>query len=262
MDIKDLQRNWDAFGDADPLWAILKMPGKEGNRWQVDEFFKTGSEEIASIIEYVSSLGVSLTGKTALDFGCGVGRLTQALAGYFDQVYGVDIAPSMLELAKKYNKQGDSCKYLLNETDDLKLFIDSSFDFIYTNIVLQHVKPEYAKHYLKEFLRVICPGGLIIFQLPSESIEVVPAPRSGKSLKDTIRPLLPRFLLDSYRTVRGIPRPHPMPNGEQPKMEMHGIRREDVERFLRQNGARIVDIVQDFSAGPSWVSFRYCITKE
>ena len=261
VDLEDLQSNWDALGKADPLWAILKIPGKGGNRWQVDEFFKTGSKEIDSIMEYVSSLGVSLTRQTALDFGCGVGRLTQALAGYFDRVYGVDLAPSMLELAKKYNKHGDRCNYVLNETDDLILFMDNTFDFIYTNIVLQHMEPEYSKRYIKEFLRVIAPGGLIIFQLPSEPIDVVPAPRSRRSLKGTIRRQLPRFLLDFYRTIRGIPPPYAVSNGEQPKMEMHGIMREDVERFLKENGAMILDIVQDFSAGRNWSSFRYCIAK-
>jgi SAM-dependent methyltransferase len=48
------------------------------------------------------------------------------------------------------------------------LFHDDFFDFIYTNIVLQHMRPEYSKAYLKEFLRVLSPGGLLVFQLPTE----------------------------------------------------------------------------------------------
>ncbi len=39
----------------------------------------------------------------------------------------------MIELAKKYKCQNDKCKYYLNDADDLKLFPDYKFDFIYSN---------------------------------------------------------------------------------------------------------------------------------
>lgn len=57
----------------------------------------TGIEEINSIIKYLKGLPVEISYKRALDFGCGAGRLTQALAGYFEEVCGIDIAPSMIE---------------------------------------------------------------------------------------------------------------------------------------------------------------------
>ena len=44
--------------------------------------------------------------RSALDFGCGIGRLSQALAEHFDQVYGVDISPKMIELARAAQSQG------------------------------------------------------------------------------------------------------------------------------------------------------------
>lgn len=168
MHIKELQKNWNAFGNNDPLWAILTLPDKQWNKWQVDEFFKTGEKEIDGIIKYIESLGVTIPRNKALDFGCGVGRLTQGLTHYFKEVCGVDIAPSMIDLAVKYNRHGHQCQYYLNETDDLKLFKDNSFDLAYSNITLQHMKPRYSKKYIKEFLRILTPRGLLIFQQPSE----------------------------------------------------------------------------------------------
>lgn len=56
--------------------------------------------------------------KKALDFGCGMGRLTQALTKYFEEVYGIDIAPSMIKLTEKYNRYDNKCKFFLNTTDD------------------------------------------------------------------------------------------------------------------------------------------------
>jgi len=241
MDIKKLQKNWDEFGKTDPLWAILTFPHKKGNKWQIDEFFKTGVEEIKKVMKYAEGLGINFPLRKALDFGCGVGRLTQPLCEYFDEVYGVDIAPSMIELAKKYNRHGDKCSYYLNETSDLKLFNGNSFDFIYTNITLQHMEPRYSKNYIKEFLRILTPHGLLIFQLPSERTKI-------SMLIERITPLV---LIDLYHKKIYDKR-----------MEMYGIKREKVIKYLEESGAKIVDIKQDQSAGKGWVSFRYCVTKE
>ncbi len=82
MNIRDLRQDWDAFGKNDPMWAILTAPGKRGNKWQAEEFFETGGREIEELMKYVQSLGVSLSRRRALDFGCGVGRLTQAVRAF------------------------------------------------------------------------------------------------------------------------------------------------------------------------------------
>jgi SAM-dependent methyltransferase len=247
MDIEDLQKNWDELGKVDPLWSILTEPDKKGNKWDTDDFYATGKREIDLVMEYVGSLGVDISHRKALDFGCGAGRLTQPLANYFDAVYGVDIAPSMIELAKRYNRHGDKCKYYVNDTDDLALFSDNSFDFIYTNITLQHMEPRYFRNYIREFLRTLGPDGLLIFQLPSEHVN------AAKALLFRIVPL---GLLNAYRKLK-----YSLKYGDQPVMEFHWMRREDVIDFLEENGASIVDIQQDQSRSKEWVSFRYSVTR-
>lgn len=168
MDLKELQKNWNQFGEQDPLWAILVDEKKKGGKWDIEEFFKTGREEIAAVLDWVNSLGIPLRRGRALDFGCGVGRLTQALALYFEMCFGIDIAPSMINLAKNYNHFEDKCKYYLNSADNLSLFENNYFDFIYSNIVLQHMEPRYSQEYIAEFIRVLSPGGVAVFQVPSE----------------------------------------------------------------------------------------------
>lgn len=168
MDLAELQRNWDAFGRIDPLWAILTNPRLRGNRWDPAEFFSTGREDVAALMNDAARLGVPRERCRALDFGCGVGRLTQALADYVEQAVGVDIAPSMIELAKRYNVHGSRCEYVVNDTDNLSRFADRTFDIVYTGRVLQHVAPQYAEHYIREFVRVLAPGGCLSFDVPSE----------------------------------------------------------------------------------------------
>src|SRR5438128_12673956 len=101
MEIEELQRNWDLFGRTDPLWSILADPLKRNGRWNQEEFFRTGEKDIAAVFSRLEALGATPRRGHALDFDCGVGRLTQALCPLFEFVVGVDIAPSMIELANR-----------------------------------------------------------------------------------------------------------------------------------------------------------------
>jgi ubiquinone/menaquinone biosynthesis C-methylase UbiE len=269
MNLKRLRRNWDALGKTDPLWAILSVPEKKGNRWDLEEFLATGQEEIDNTMADLATLGLEPKSGRALDFGCGAGRLTQALADRFDEVWGVDIAPSMIELAHRYNRHPARCRYFLNDRPDLRLFEDGSFDFIYSNITLQHIEPTYHGSYLTEFLRVLVRGGLLVFQLPSRK-RVTPEPNpSGKPagskrpLKERVRPMTPDPLIDLYRWTRArvVLRRMQDARKEVPRMEMWGTPREEVEELLRQHGGRLLDAATDEWA-PEWVGFRYTVTKD
>jgi len=83
MNLVDLNRNWAAFGDTEPFWAILTRPPKNNNRWDLNEFFATGEAKVDCLMNAVAALSVSLKRDSALGFGCGVGRVTQALCARF-----------------------------------------------------------------------------------------------------------------------------------------------------------------------------------
>jgi SAM-dependent methyltransferase len=167
MKLNELQKNWDQLGKSDPLWATLTFPGKENNRWDLQEFFETGKAEVAGLLQRAASFRAPRFHRNALDFGCGVGRLTQALADYFSHCTGVDIAPSMIDMARRLNQHGDRCHFRVNDADDLTAFPDGGFDMVLSRIVLQHMRPEYSMKYIGEFVRVLAPGGCAIFQIPS-----------------------------------------------------------------------------------------------
>lgn len=170
MKLDELKKDWDALGRIDPMWAVLTHDDRRDRGWDEEAFFATGRAEIAGVVADLERLGLPARRERCLDFGCGVGRLTQALAAHFTRCDGVDIAPSMLEAARRLNRHADRIAFHLNDTDDLSLFPSGTFDLVYSNIVLQHVGPEAAKAYMREFVRVLSPGGLALFQLPSENI--------------------------------------------------------------------------------------------
>lgn len=226
MNLKQTQSNWELLAKTDPLYGVLSHQGKRGGKWGEAEFFGTGVAEIAELLEQAGRMGLTFPRGRALDFGCGVGRLSQALAAHFSEVTGVDISPAMLSLAEKYNQAGTRCKYLLNDRADLSLFPDSSFDLIYTNIVLQHMAPDIALGYLPEFLRVLSPQGLLAFQLPERP--QYPAWRLA------IKKLLPKPLLGLYRRLRyGTVVPARV------EIEMNGVSSRRVLEVLEQAGGQV-----------------------
>src|SRR6266436_6438290 len=110
------KKHWEDMGDLDPYWAILTAPGTKHGNWDLEKFFATGSYEISCLTSAAEKLGLPKQHEWALDFGCGVGRLTRALAPLFHNVVGIDISESMLRRAIALNPH-TNCQFVLNDSD-------------------------------------------------------------------------------------------------------------------------------------------------
>ncbi len=245
MTLKDVQKTYEAYGEEDPLYAVLSRKEARDNKWDVDEFFASGREEIDGAMSHLSDLGVEINKGRAMDFGCGVGRLTQALCVEFESAVGVDISYSMIESAETHNKFGDRCEYRVNTTDDLAQLDDASFDFVYSNISLQHSPPTASSNYIAEFFRILRPGGVALFQVPS-------GPRHdpgslGARIYSIKRGPLRRF----WKWIRGMP-----------PVEIHYINQSLVEEIIEASGARLIDATQQGSVRGSRVSMLYCAVRK
>src|ERR1700679_3835579 len=102
MKLWQVRRHWDALARDDPYFAVLTTSDKKGNRWAIDEFFRTGEAEVERDVARARACAEGFPKASALDFGCGAGRLTQALALHFDRVTGVDISGRMIGLAREH----------------------------------------------------------------------------------------------------------------------------------------------------------------
>jgi len=247
MRLSGLRRHWNEYGKSDPLWAILTAADKKGNRWSIDEFLQTGRDEIAGVIAYLDERGLKGPRRHALDFGCGAGRLTHALAACFDRVTGIDIAPSMIEKARQLHSGLANVEFRVNTSNRLDSIESGSVDLVYTRLVLQHMPPRYIRSYLAEFVRVLAPGGVLVFQLPGEN--AVPVTVTGGGLKS----VMPRPVISLIRAVRQL--------REFPRMEIHGLPRAEVEQLLAGLGAPVVDVVDDRAHGADSPGYRYCAVK-
>src|SRR5512138_180558 len=101
MNVEEMKRNWNAWATQDPMYAILTDPEKIRGQWKEEEFFASGERQIEERLKWLRELGVQLHFGQALDFGCGIGRLSNALAKHFDEVHGVDISAGMIERARQ-----------------------------------------------------------------------------------------------------------------------------------------------------------------
>lgn len=258
--LSKLQENWEGFAQVDPLWAICVDSLKRGNKWTMEEFFATGKTEIGKVMAHLRSLGLSPdTQSAALDFGCGAGRLTRALTQYFPECWGVDISPTMVRLAQEFNQDRTGCHFCMNETDNLRIFSDERFGFIYTSIVLQHIQRKYVERYLAELIRVLKAGGIFVFQVPErEKTPWVAKLRNKVGFRRRINRLRGRKNLDAFH------------------MAMHCVSEGEIRGLLAGQPVRIVDVrLTNSSTGSfngnlqfldrepeqGFVSKQYCLVK-
>jgi len=228
---------WEDLGAMDPLWSILTYPGRKHGKWNLQEFFDTGEKEIDRLMNKSEMLHRPLGRETALDFRCGVGRLTRALAKHFKKCYGVDISFPMVEKAKELNSEISNCEFLLNKEENLSMFPTNHFDMIYTNIVLQHITDkDVIKSYVSEFVRVVKTGGLAVFQLPSYiSAIAMLQPRARIHSVLSKAGFDKRFLYDRLRLV---------------PIRMNYVSEKEVIDLLESLGAFVLDCQREPFPGP------------
>jgi SAM-dependent methyltransferase len=244
LSVRRHQRDWEELAEVDPLWAVLSDPARRGGRWRLDEFLATGEDDVERVLRVAGELGRPAGRRRALDFGCGVGRVTRALAGRFEEVLGVDVSERMVAQARELNADVPNSRFEANAAPDLRALESASFDLVFSRIVLQHLpRREDVLRYVEELLRVARPDGLVVFQLPG----AIPW-RRQLALRRRAYALL-RTLGASPRWLHA--------RGLSP-IRVIGLAREDVERFLGQRGATVA-LAEPDDAVAGLASFQYYV---
>ena len=244
------------MGQRDPMQAILTR-SDQATRWDLKAFFESGRDEILAVMTDAARLVPGLPRRRALDFGCGIGRLTSALAGHFDEVLGLDIADSMVETAREQHGHLPGCRFEVNLRADLQHLPTGQFDFVLAWIVLQHMPPALMKQYIAEFIRVLSPGGLLVFQVPAEVEDprkiFYDAPVVGGRLKQR----LPRGVVRAWRWIQ-----FEIYRRFVPHMEMYAMTPDQVVDLVTRNGGHLLEVRPNQSHGPATPGFSYWVTRD
>jgi FkbM family methyltransferase len=244
-ELQHLRRVWQTLGRDDPLWAVLSHADKRSGRWQREEFFATGQIEVDFQLAVLAPSKFPRARELALDFGCGAGRLSRALAEYFKRVIGVDVSASMIAAARELNADVSNIEFRENASPRIEGVADASVDFVFSHIVLQHIPRTLALDYVAEFFRVLAPGGAAVFQFVDGVDDSLRGRLFGVASNRWLNPL--RRLLWRRRAV----------------FEMHALPERDLHALLALHPSlRLLLAYDDNSAGAGWRGRRWVVVND
>ena len=117
-----------------------------------------------------SILAEHVTGRRALDFGCGTGRSTRFLRSLGFDVVGVDISRPMLDRAQELDASGDYWHVSSGDLGDLE---GCAFDLVLSAFTFDNIATlEQRESALASLKGILCEGGRIVSVVSSPEIYV------------------------------------------------------------------------------------------
>jgi SAM-dependent methyltransferase len=155
---------WDYYGKHDPYYGVLSHEEFRGGALDAaarEKFFASGVGVVDGFLAAAETAFGTIRKSVALDYGCGVGRLTRPLSERFQQVIGVDISSAMLEEAGRNLADRPNVSYELASAQSKR-----PVDFVLSKIVFQHIPPREALRILEQLAGRLTAGGVGILDLP------------------------------------------------------------------------------------------------
>ena len=215
---------YEKFGAEEPFYAVLTYDEYKQDNLDAEQFFRTGEELVDARLQAIANQNLEIDRERALDFGCGVGRLTNALGRHFDEVVGVDVSSTMIQNANRL-RRSENCSFVVNKREDLSLFADEHFSFVYSDITIQHIPAPASENYIRDFMRILKPGGLALFLVPDGPLYLqgsLPA-RVDRFYREQFRPF--------YKRIRG-----------KHEVQIHRLAQQRVEQLITESGGKLLQV--------------------
>lgn len=222
----DASDDWKRFGTDDPYFGVLTDARYHGTKLDSEarnEFFGSGHVHVRQLLQVLNETVGDVPRGLALDFGCGVGRLAQALAASFDHVVGLDVAPGMLAEARR--------NALIDGIHNVEYFSSleagrlepRSYDLVHSYIVLQHIPVTTGEAIIENLIECVREGGV-------GALHITIRPPNG-AWRRAARNLIKRNKLSRAMANIALGRPW-----DSPAMEMNLYRTERIVELLAKCG--------------------------
>jgi SAM-dependent methyltransferase len=171
-----MRRDWDRRARENARHFVVT--GR--SQWSDEEFYESGQlvmrEDILVDLENICQ-GRDPRQMRVLEIGCGAGRVTRAFAGFFGEVWAVDISPEMVRQARQAVVGFSGTRVLQNNGKDLGVLrpswwerrlglTDPQFDFAFSSMVFQHIPSRsIIESYVRDVHALLKPGALFKFQV-------------------------------------------------------------------------------------------------
>jgi SAM-dependent methyltransferase len=227
---------WSVLGSTCPHWSVLSgdeyLPDAAVDN--LDHFYASGTVDRDWLVATIGRAGRRADEfRTVLEYGCGLGRVTNHLAESFTQVIGCDISQTHLELAREYTAKAGitNVEYRLSRPPEYAMA--APYDLWFSFLVLQHNPPPVMASVLRQGLRKLNSGGLAVFQIPVWA-----------------------------RTYQFNATDYLMLQPPKDSFELHCLPQHAVFKLLQETKCTVLEVFEDDSIGdPDWISNVFVASK-
>jgi ubiquinone/menaquinone biosynthesis C-methylase UbiE len=151
------RRVWDRHARTRSLEATSSHDATDA-----DTYWRSGERDWGLVLAVANQAGLPARA-SAIEIGCGLGRLTRLAAADFNRVIGLDVSPEMLKQAR-IQANAANISYELVGGDGRIPSAAESVDLVYAWTVFRHMSKEMFGRYLDEARRILKPGGCLAFE--------------------------------------------------------------------------------------------------
>jgi len=214
MTSKKVRKIWEAYGATDPYFGVAtfeRFRSKTLDDETREEFFRTGEDYVDEIWADVKThLNNNFNPKSAVDFGCGVGRILIPLAKRCESALGLDISQNMLDLTARNCGEQEVSNVQLALSDDNLSILKDRFDLVHSFIVFQHIEPSLGLRHFEKLVDHLNENGTGVIHLTYANdsspfarfrfalyrdVPLIHKIRSAV-LREKFEPLIPMYLYD------------------------------------------------------------------
>lgn len=169
--LEHIEAVWTKLGEEEPHWSVVSTADFKKDRIHetLQAFHNSGRSEVENMKRMLARNGLSVPENgVALEYGCGVGRVTRWLAPLFQKIIGVDVSPNHIALLKEYLKQEgvtNAETVVVQKLSEIEAL--PGYDFLYSKIVLQHNPPPIIAKIFDVLCRKLAPNGVGVVQIPT-----------------------------------------------------------------------------------------------